>query len=265
MNNGQKKVLSSQASVLIHYGYIVVPKDVDRDTFVEQCYRWERVSILGERGGLYNDCYISRSAIRDVEFPSEYKKLGSCISYFVDPYSSLPIVLQVFSKEDETQLLREGVFKIVKNTDDCIVSMVGDSKKGVLNLSVRGGSYNKINLVVSGKADGEINLRSSGNINLHTTGNVTVESEGDILFNTDSNFKINNGTEPMIKGSTLKNQLDQNNTYQSALVSAIESALGVVAGGYVSAGALAVFQAAMAAAIQGNWDNIRSQEAFLDK
>jgi hypothetical protein len=73
-------ISSSQFYVGVQYGYIILPSDVDRTTFIEQCYRWERVSILIERGaGVIHECYITRSALKEIEFPDSTEKLGSCI------------------------------------------------------------------------------------------------------------------------------------------------------------------------------------------
>jgi hypothetical protein len=183
MNSGVSKVRTYQSFNNIQYGYIVLPKDVDRDNFIEQCYRWERVSILIERGGgLLNECYITKNAIAEISFPLTYDTLGSCVLLLTDPFSGLPVIFGVLSKEDESQLLQEGVFKLAKKWQDSGVTISGDAKKGVINISVNGGTTSQLNISVTNTdKTATVNLRCNGDINIVADGHIS-EVVGDSLF-----------------------------------------------------------------------------------
>jgi hypothetical protein len=174
---------SSQSYIGIQYGYIVVPSDVDRSSFVHQCYRWERVSIIIERGGgVIHECYITHAAIKDVEFPLTSEQLGTCVVFFTDPQSGHPIIFGTVSKEDESQLLKENSFKLAKNFNGDIVSISGDAEKGVLNLSVSGGTLSELNIaVVNANKTAKVNIRCNGHIIINTSGNVDI-SAGNIFL-----------------------------------------------------------------------------------
>jgi hypothetical protein len=240
---------SSQYYVGLQFGYIIIPSDVDRTAFIEQCYRWERVSVLIEGGaGVLHDCYISKEAIRDIEFPETSNKLGTCVSLITDIHSAHPVIFGVYSKEDESQLLREGLFKLSKIYQGNSVIISGDAKKGVMNLSVDGGELTQLNITVSNdRKDAKINVRC----------------RGDILWEMDGSLKINKGTQAMVKGTELKTQLDKTNTYMTtdfynALYAALEAIDAVVPG--VSA----AFQVAMTGKSPGDYSQIKSVESFLD-
>ena len=242
-------IKSSQFFVGLQYGYIILPSDVDRTAFIEQCYRWERVSVLVEGGGgIVHECYISREALRDVEFPDTSSDLGSCILFLTNAHNGQPMIFGVLSKEDESQLLREGYFKLSKIYQGNSVTISGDAKSGVMNLSVDGGELTQLNISVSNKnKDAVINLRCQGDIKLEMSGA----------------FKINTGSEPMVKGTELKTQLDATNTYLTTdLYSAIYSALQALDA--VVPGVSAAFQTAMLNKNPGDYANIKSLESSLD-
>jgi len=246
--NGPYPIPSSQYFVGLQYGYIILPSDVDRDAFIEQCYRWERVSVMVEKGGgVIHECYISREALKDIEFPETSSNLGSCVLFLTDAHNGQPIVFGVLSKEDESQLLREGFFQFSKSYQGSSVIISGDAKKGVMNLSVDGGDLTQLNITVSNKnKDAVINVRCRGDIN----------------WEMDGLLKINQGTEPMVKGAELKTQLDTTNTYLSDLYSALYTALQALDAAVP--GVSAAFQASMAGKTPGNYTDIQSVESFLD-
>lgn len=253
--NPPRPIISSQSYVGIQYGYIIIPSDVDRDAFIQQCYRWERVSIMLEcGGGVFHDCYITRTALQQIEFPLTSKQLGSCVILFTDINSGHPIVLEVLSKEDESQLLREGFFKIIKTNNGGIVSISGDAKTGVLNLSVNGGTLSQLNILVS-------NADKNATINVQCRGDINIELDGTLQI-TDDKFKINGGTQSMVKGNELKTQLDDTNTYLNNLYTALYTAFQALDA--VVPGISTTFQAAMAGKLPGDYTNINSDESFLD-
>ena len=247
--NRPNPITSSQFYVGIQYGYIILPSGVDRDTFIQQCYRWERVSVLLEGGGgVFHECYISRESLKDIDFPQNVEQLGSQVMFLTDIHSGHPIIFGVLSKEDESQLLKEGYFEWSKKSGNDGVNISGDAKLGVLNLSVDGGTLTQLNITVSNKAkNAVVNLRCRGDINVQM----------------DGAFKINKGTEPMVKGTELKTQLDATNSYLTTdLYSAIYSALQALDA--VVPGVSAAFQTAMLNKNPGDYANIKSTESSLD-
>jgi len=248
-------IQSTQAFVGIQYGYIIVPPDVDRTLFVEQCYRRERVSILVERGGgVIHECYITREAIQRIEFPQTSKQLGSCVLFLTDIFSGLPIIFGVLSKEDESQLLKEGTFYIRKIFQGSSVIISGDARQGILSLSVDGGEISQLNISITNSArDATLNIRSGGVVNIESDKNTNIQ---------DEKFCINKGSQAMVLGGELKTQLNKTNQYLSDLYSALYSTFQFIDA--MVPGASAAFQAAMLGKEPGDYDGIESKESFLD-
>ena len=247
--NRPRPITSTQYYLGLQYGYIIIPADVDRTAFIEQCYRWERVSILIERGGgVIHECYISREALRDITFPDTTEQLGSCVLFISDVMNAHPIIFAVLSKEDESQLLHEGYFKIEKYYHGNSVTIAGDAKKGVLNLTVDGGELTELNIMVSNKnKNATINIRCRGNI----------------VFEVDGTLKINGGSEAMAKGTELKKQLDATNDYLKEMKAAVEAALDVL-DPLVPASSKAAYDTVLAGKSPGDYTDIESKESFLD-
>ena len=104
---------------------------------------------------------------------------------------------------------------------------------------------------------------TSGNQNKAKNAVVNLRCRGDINVQMDGAFKINKGTEPMVKGTELKTQLDATNSYLTTdLYSAIYSALQALDA--VVPGVSAAFQTAMLNKNPGDYANIKSTESSLD-
>lgn len=188
----------------VGYGYIIIPFNVEADEYISNCYTRERVCIMAEHGGsIVKDCYISKQALRDVEFPdisdNNKYKTGSAVVYVTDGFNNKPTIIGVLSKEDETQLLTEFKFKNAKYYKKNSVIIEGNAQDGVLGISVSDGEdEGVINVDIKGKTGGKLNINcqteatisANSKIHLKTTGEVEIttynSSDGEI----NSSFKI---------------------------------------------------------------------------
>lgn len=191
----------------VGFGYITIPVNIDRDKYIETCYRRERVAIqLDEGGSQINNCFISKEALGSIQFPVSANELGSGVVFIVPEFKTIPVIIGVVSKLDETQLLKENSFKKVIKSKNSIVSIEGDGNTGELFINVtsddsEGGNINiflrnndkssKFDLKCFGNidilAEGDITIKNTGSLNLS---NVSSDSDGNEVIN--SNFNINN-------------------------------------------------------------------------
>ena len=248
--NTPNPITSSQAYVGIQYGYIIIPSDVDRDKFIQQCYRWERVSVLFEKGaGVFHDCYITKEAIKEIEFPAVTTQLGSCVLFITDILNGHPIVFGVLSKEDESQMLREGFFKMMKTYHGNSVTVSGDAVRGVVNIAVTGGALTQLNITASNNnKNAVINIRCQGDINLEMNGKL----------------KVNGGSQAMVKGNALKTDLDKTNDLLQALLNIISGTPIPEPGNGLPSALQTALQTAISGKALGDYSDIKSEESFLD-
>ena len=177
---------SSNSAYPIGSGYIVIPSDVDRDIYIETCYRKERVAVqLDDGGSVLKNCFIDKSKIQEIIFPQTNKELGSCVIFVYDRYKSMPIVIGIISKKGDLQLLQENSFKKSVRSDTGSVSVEGKAKDGNLFINVESDFENSGNIF--------INLKSKNNtskFNVNCFGDISIYSEGDTSLETLKTAKI---------------------------------------------------------------------------
>jgi len=222
----------------VGYGYIVVPSNVEKDEYIASCYGKERVCIMTEHSSsMVKDCYISKSALRDIVFPDisdgNKNKTGSAVVFVCDDYANKPTIVAVLSKEDESDLLEEFKFQLKKRYVKNTVLIEGDAKKGLLSINVEDGEdEGAINITVKGKTGGkinikcqtEVNIETDEKINLHTTGEINLNtynsangellskfniSGTDVILIPQNELKIGEATEPVAMADSLADILGE--------------------------------------------------------
>lgn len=286
------------SSYPINYGFIALPNDIDREKYIKTCYRRERVSVCVERGGgLINDCYISKNLLKYIDFPEDSTSTGTYVVLAFINNVNHPVIIAALSNESETQLLSDGVYKIGKSVEEKLSFITCDGNQGSLLLNTNGKgitltasgegskillqSLGQMLLVSSGafqlNVNNTINIKSQSfedeketNINLTSesfgivdSNNNSISSSGEeINITPKSKLTLFGGSEAMVKGDILQQQLNQNNTYLTQLQTAITTALATIDA--LGVPASTTFNTAMASAVKGNYSNIKSQKSFTD-
>lgn len=74
MIDGVSRERQSDSPYSVGYGYIAIPSGVDRDDYIDTCFRRERVTVITDLGGVFNDCYITSDALQRISFPSDIEE-----------------------------------------------------------------------------------------------------------------------------------------------------------------------------------------------
>ena len=287
MRQGIDRMLIRNMNDYVGYGYVVLPRNVDRRDYVQTVYNKEKLSILPDQGSSFiHDCYISRSALRDIVFPQTNEELGSAVVYVCNQFNNKPFVIGVISKETESQLLREYGFMFTKTFNNNKVTLEANAEVGNVVISVnnmedaasvllncigRTGTNFTINCngTFFASIDNSINVTTRQNITLRSE-NAEQTEESTIVINNNNvtvtpneRFNVGTGAEPLAKGTELVNQLNATNSYLSTLVNAISTALSTIDGtaGSVSA---APFNSTMSAVSPGNYSDVNSEISYTD-
>lgn len=159
-------------------GYIVVPKDIDRDLYVENCFRNGCVAIQTDFGEFIDKVKIDKTAIKDVDFPIDYEHLGSFVVWVSIPKHKLPVVVGVLMKNDELWDVTENQFQLRKEFNGTIVEINGDADQGVVSINVAGGDRNGVlNISVNNKdKTGKINLIVDSELNIQSGNKISVSA-----------------------------------------------------------------------------------------
>jgi hypothetical protein len=272
----------------INTGYILVPDNVERAKFVENCLRTERFSILVEDGGgVLHNCYITKSALRDIKFPTGANLLGSGVTFFTEPHGGKAIITGVVGLDSEQELHSEDVivFKKTKDGNFALVSVdgngqvtidiIGTSSKGKLNINVRNDDFSaEVNVNVKGNVnvstqgsisliaiDGSVNVVTNDNVEVTLDGDCNITAGGDI--NIDSTkFNLHEANEAMVRGDELQTQIDKTNDIVQAIKDSFDNWTPVPKDGGAALKALTT--ANLTGKIMGDFKDIKSEKSFLE-
>jgi hypothetical protein len=227
-------------------GYITIPDDdsIDRDEFIEDCYRSHTVAIYGGvHYGYFYNISIDKEVLKSIEFPKEKGMNGSPVVWVNIPPYNKPIIVAVLKGEDEYYLNGEGEWNLSREFNGNHIDISAKSKEGVLDFSVMA-SKGKINInLIDPNKEGNLKIYVKGKSQIHATEETQIVSDKKIqllVLDEDSKNKVaityerekgfsyidefdneiniidgemqlksdkinhNEGSEPMVLGDTLK-------------------------------------------------------------
>jgi hypothetical protein len=229
MNLGQQPIAGYKWAAGI--AYVAIPRDLDRATYITECYKQGLISIRTEDGGFYNRVPVSLWAFNFIEFPEKEDENGSTVAYINEPIHNQPMVIAIVNKNDELVDLVEHQFKLKRKYKDNFVEIVGSAKGGYLGINVDAENDAEVFInVVNKNKTAKLDISIDGEIITHTTGDATHTRYGEYTNETieendesqsayhkqttssnefkNDNFKINEGSDPMTLGNKLKSLLD---------------------------------------------------------
>lgn len=266
----------------IVFGHIIIPSGVDPTKYKLNCYSRERVSVVLENGqGIILDCYIDKTALREIYFPKDEKSLGSYVA-ILQQRGKKGVIIGVVSYENESQLLTEGDIRLEKvDINGNVSSIRGNSTDGNMSLNVSNKQKEAvININVTGKDNsGKLNITTNNELKIRTTNKVDIESFGVVSVkaldkdNKDkfTEVKVENGkisfgkgSEPVLLGDETQKQLDKMSKRIDGIIDAINNAVPTP-GDMSGAGLQTTMKAGLLLIIQKeDFKDIKSELTFTE-
>lgn len=190
--------------------YVIIPSDVDRDSYVRECLKTGFVSIIGEENNMIPRARCDKQVLQTIDFPAKTGVLGSQVAYIVIPKYKVPFVVANVNKLNEYNDIKENQFKINRKTDFGFVDITGDGN-GNLSISVSSNQAKKgkININLNNNnGDSQFNLNVRGTTTINASDKITVKSDKEVNVISPL-IKHNDGTEPMVLGQTLADILKE--------------------------------------------------------
>ena len=294
MIKGIKREQNWNSNITVGVGYIAVPFGVDRDNFVETCYRKERVNIILDQGGtMVKDCYIDSRVLQSVKFPKKYDRLGSQVIFVMDKFNTIPVVIASVTRSKERVVGSEESIVIEKSKDKGKMSLIGDGK-GKLLINLRSQDGSSVKLSVRG-ASSDITLNSDGIITLNAEDDITLNSSKEIVYNflntegevskslilnaegliyrddNGNHFKIdynnnkiihNNGNQPIPKGEDLRVELNKLKNKLDTFLDTFSNTVVIPSDG--GEALQTAVKLATSLVDDPDFDNINSAKSFID-
>ena len=179
MIHGVHRIGIQNAVEPIGIGYIVIPHQTNRETYVTDAMRRERVTIMPDEGSTYiPECNITKSALNEIEFPPNDNELGSSVVFITHPFHNVPVVIGVINKLDNSSLMDELTFLFQRQSANMSnVTVRGQAREAYLSMSATnedGSAY--IVLKSTGNSDSNVAVESSGDVRLLGDQNIIIES-----------------------------------------------------------------------------------------
>jgi len=165
--------------------YITIPTEVDREQFIQQCYRMNRVCLLTENNEFFKDVPIDKSAIQNIEFPESGGGIGSPVIWVnIEPYNQV-VIVAVLSKNDETFFLNEKKFKLNKTFGSNSVDITGDGGSGNLLISLNSDKEEGglLNITINNKnKTGQLKIFINGSGEIYCTDSLNIKTTKKLNF-----------------------------------------------------------------------------------
>jgi hypothetical protein len=166
-------------------GYVVVPDNTLRQTYIDDCFRTCTVTINGGyASGLIAAVRIPKELLSEIHFPVNEGELGTQVFWVREAFSNHPVIVQVLQKDGYTNLLKENQKRTVVQLGDKVVEIFQDAATGTLNINVVG--EDSIPAIINIKA---ITGTTDSILNIITDGTLTAEAN-DLVANVLDSFSI---------------------------------------------------------------------------
>lgn len=160
-------------------GYLVVPEEIDRVQYIEDCYRTQTVSInAGEGYGYFNAVRCPQNVLENLKFPTENNR-GTPVLWIKDGMSHLPVIVGWLRKEGDYYALGENQWRTSRGNDKRNVEVFIDGNTSTLQINVLGDEEEPANVQIklsSQNNDSVFNLSSDNEVQLTGVNKTTLNS-----------------------------------------------------------------------------------------
>lgn len=150
-------------------GYLIVPNDLDRDTYVRYCFNTNTISIALENGGILNNVQCTKSVIQQLEFPLTSKEIGNQVVWVDQEALGYPVIVGVLLRADQVTDLSEHQTSHRRVTENGSSEILVDGKNPFIIINSDSLKDSGGDIYIVSKNTGQtskININSSGEINL---------------------------------------------------------------------------------------------------
>lgn len=168
-------------------GFVVVPSEVDRVQYINDCYRTNTLTINGGKGyGYFSGVHADINVMQNIKFPTDEENRGTPVVWVKDAVSQLPVIVAVLRKQGEYYSLNENQFRLKRGTKTRNVEIFIDGSTSALDITILGDkeepadinvklSSENADSVLTVSCDNEINIIGDKAINVTTNKKATLK------------------------------------------------------------------------------------------
>lgn len=176
-------------------GYIVVPNDVTRLQYIEDCYRTHTVTMNGGFGyGYVANVRIFPSVLQQIHFPLSSEERGAAVFWVRENFSNTPVIIGVIADDQDVNLMQENEDRTVQTVGDNVVEIYKNANNATMVINVIGTTDTPSDLtikVVSGSKDSVIHVMTDGKVDVDAdTIDATAQTKIRVTLATEQNETI---------------------------------------------------------------------------
>lgn len=168
-------------------GFVVVPSEVDRVQYINDCYRTNTLTINGGKGyGYFSGVHVDINVMQNIKFPTDEENRGTPVVWVKDAVSQLPVIVAVLRKQGEYYSLNENQFRLKRGTETRNVEIFIDGSTSALDITILGDKEEPANIdvklssenadsVLTVSCDNEINIIGEKAVNVTTNKKATLK------------------------------------------------------------------------------------------
>jgi len=167
-------------------GYIAIPDDIDRDKYVEDCYRTNSVTIFGGiHYGFFHNVFVDVDSMQKIKFPKDNKSFGSPVMWVNVPVFNKPAIIAVFKYSDDYEALEEQSTHNLLERNGRHITVSKRANDATIDIHIRGDSEmpGTLNLNI-------INDNKTCELNVYVTGKTTVSSTEQLTLRSDKKLEL---------------------------------------------------------------------------
>lgn len=160
------------------FGYVLIPEGVDRDKFVDTCFRTNKITIIDDSdGNIIHNCFISNEALQNIQFPKTVGEKGTPVMWIAQSFMNQPMIVGTFVPTDgKIKMRSDEEFVINKEWDKGSLCITGSAKRGTLFISIKGQQFGMMKLSSMGNENSLLELFSTGEIKVSGSKKVNIEA-----------------------------------------------------------------------------------------
>ena len=167
-------------------GWVIIPSDLDRNAYVDDCYRTDTVSINGGIGhSVFRNVSVDVDVMKEIVFPADKTTYGSKVVWVKDNVSGYPIIIAIIRNQNQCFEQGENQYHISKKFGGNKVEIFVDGNSSALTIDVIGKEAESSNF--------NIRLNSSkrnSSFNVYSDNEVVLTATNKVLVNTNNEFKL---------------------------------------------------------------------------
>lgn len=167
-------------------GYIAIPDDIDRDKYVEDCYRTNSVTIFGGiHYGFFHNVFVDVDSMQKIKFPKDSKSFGSPVMWVNVPVFNKPAIIAVFKYTDDYEALEEQSTHNLLERNGRHITVSKRANDATIDIHIRGDSEmpGALNLNI-------INDNKTSELNVYVTGKTTLSSTEQLTLRSDKKLEL---------------------------------------------------------------------------